>query len=105
MFSSSVDYFQGRPVLRLMGDLTLEHSRDILSGLLASLSSHSDVTIDMRDSTKSDLSFFQILYALLKHPGANIRFARLPQHLFDNATALGADDLMQELSTRMEKNT
>ena len=104
MFSYSVDTLQGRPVVRLVGDLTLEHSRDILSELQISLSAHSDITIDLGESTKSDLSFFQILYALLKHPNANIGFARLPRHLFDNAQNLGADDLMKELSTRMEDN-
>ena len=104
MFSYSVDNIQGRPVARLVGDLTLEHSRDILSELLTSLSEHSDITIDLGESTKSDLSFFLILYALLKHPTANIGFARLPRHLFDNAQNLGADDLMKELSTRVEKN-
>ena len=104
MFSHTVDNFQGRRVVRLFGDLTLEHSRDILSELLTSLSTHDDVTIDLGESTKSDLSFFQILYALLKHPNAKIRFARLPRHLFDNAANLGAGYLMKELSTRMEKN-
>jgi len=104
VFSYSVDNLQGRPVVRLVGDLTMEHSRDILSELLTSLSAHGNITIDLGESTKSDLSFFQILYALLKHPNVDIGFARLPRHLFDNAANLGAGDLIKELSTRMEKN-
>ena len=104
MFSYSVDTLQGRPVVRLVGDLTLEHSRDILSELQASLSAHGDLMIDLGESRKSDLFFFQILYALLKHPNANIGFARLPGHLFDNAMSLGAGDLMNALSARMEIN-
>ena len=104
MFSCTFKEASDHPVARLSGSLTLEHSGKIHAELLALLSRTEVMTIDLGDSVKSDVSFLQILFALLKEPGKTILFSNLPAHLLDNAARLGADALMSELSNREEKN-
>ena len=104
MFSCTVKGVPGHPVVKLSGSLTLEHSRKIHAELLAHLRLTEAITIDLGESDKSDLSFIQILFALLKDPDKKIRFANLPTHLLDNAASLGAGNFMAELSKRLEKN-
>jgi len=105
MFSCSIKGAPDHPVAKLSGSLTLEHSRQIHAELLALLSQAEVMTIDLGESDKSDLSFIQILFALLKDQGKKIRFANLPEHLRGNAASLGADDFMAKLSNRMENDT
>lgn len=104
MFSCTVKGVPGHPVVKLSGSLTLEHSRKIHAELLAHLRLTEAITIDLGESDKSDLSFIQILFALLKDPDKKIRFANLPTHLLDNTANLGAGNFMAELSKRLEKN-
>ena len=104
MFTCTVEGVPGHPVAKLSGSLILEHSRKIHSELLTILSQTDILTIDLGESDKSDLSFIQILYALLKDRDKKIRFANLPNHLRDNAARLGAGNFMAEFSKRMENN-
>lgn len=104
MFSCTVKDIPGHPIVILSGNLTLEHSRKIHAELLAHLRLAEVLTINLGESDKSDLSFIQILFALLKDPDKKIRFANLPTHLLDNAASLGASNFMAELSNRLEKN-
>ncbi|ACU90726.1 STAS domain-containing protein [Desulfomicrobium baculatum] len=104
MFSCTIKGAPEHPVAKLSGSLTLEHSRKIHTELLALLSQAEVMTIDLGESDKSDLSFIQMLLALLKDPDKKIRFANLPAHLLDNAARLGADAFMAELSNRTGKS-
>ncbi len=104
MFSCTVNGVPGHPVVKLSGSLTLEHSRKIHAELLAHLRLTEVLTIDMGEWDKLELSFIQILFALLKDPEKIIHFANIPTHLFDNAASLGAGNFMVELSNRLEKN-
>ena len=104
MFSCTVKGVPGHPVVKLSGSLTLEHSGKIHAELLAHLRLTEVLTIDLGESEKSDLSFIQILFALLKDPDKTIRFANLPKHLLDYAANLGAGNFVIELSNRLEKS-
>jgi anti-anti-sigma regulatory factor len=104
MFSCTGAGDPGHMVAKLSGDLTLEHSKEIHAELLAHLSRDGAMTIDLSESTKIDLSFVQILSALLKDPDTKIRFAPLPKHVINTATRLGADKLIKEISNRGEEN-
>ena len=104
MFSCTGAGDPGHMVAKLSGDLTLEHSKEIHAELLARLSRDGAMTIDLSESTKIDLSFVQILSALLKDPDTKIRFAPLPKHVINTATRLGADKLIKEISNRGEEN-
>ena len=100
MFSCTVSADPGRVVVKLSGDLIVEHSREIHAELLARLARDCDVTIDLGESARIDLSFVQILSALLKCPDRNVRIANLPTHVTDTAGVLGAGDIIRELSAR-----
>jgi anti-anti-sigma regulatory factor len=104
MFSCTVEGIPGHPVAKLSGSLNLEHCKKIHSELLTILSQTDILTVDLGESDTLDLSFIQILQALLQDRSKKIRFANLPNHLCDNATSLGAEDFMAELSKRMENN-
>ncbi len=90
------------PVISLSGDLTLEHCREIQAELQARLSQADAVTLDLSGSRNSDLSFIQILCALLKDPNKRIGFLPLPTHLVELAASLGADSLIKDITSRSE---
>lgn len=104
MFSCTVEGIPGHPVAKLSGGLSLEHCKKIHSELMTILSQTDVLTIDLGDSDRSDLSFIQILQALLKERNTKICFANLPGHLRDLAASLGAGNVMEELLKRMENN-
>jgi len=104
MFSCTVTADPGHVVVKLSGDLIVEHSREIHAELLARLSRDRDVTIDLGESARIDLSFVQILSALLKCQDSKVRIANLPAHVTDTAGVLGAGDIIRELSTRSGDN-
>ena len=105
MFSCTVNGGPDHPIAKLSGSLTLEHSRQIHAELLSLLSQAEVMTIDLGESETSDLSFIQILFALLKDHDKKIRFANLPEHLLGNAARLGAGEFMTKLSNPMEHDT
>lgn len=100
MFSCTVSADPGHVVVKLSGDLIVEHSREIHAELLACLSRDRDVTIDLGELARIDLSFVQILSALRNCPDRNVRLANLPAHVTDTAGVLGATDIIRELSAR-----
>jgi anti-anti-sigma regulatory factor len=104
MFSCTVTGAADHPIIQLSGSLTLEHCREIHSELLAHLPKNGSVTLDLGETDKSDLSFVQILCALLREPNTTTIFANLPAHLFETAATLGADSLIKEISSRTEEN-
>jgi hypothetical protein len=104
MFSCTVTGAPDHPVAKLSGSLTLEHCRRIHAELLILLSQADAITLDLGESNKSDLTFIQILHALIKKTDKKIRFMNLPDHLLENAARLGAHSFMTELSNRMETN-
>ena len=104
MFACTVTGDPKHPVIKLSGSLTLEHSRDIHAQLLAHLAQAQSLTFDLGETDKSDLSFIQILCALIKDQGRKIRFSHLPAHLLESAASLGADGLIKEISNRIEEN-
>ena len=104
MFACTTQGTPEHPVIKLAGSLTLEHSKEIHAELLARLTQAKALTLDLGDSKKSDLSFVQILCSLLKNQSTRISFASLPTHLFELAASLGADNLIKEITSRIEEN-
>ena len=104
MFACTTQGTPEHPVIKLAGSLTLEHSKEIHAELLARLPQAKALTLDLRDSEKSDLSFVQILCSLLKNQSTRISFASLPTHLLELAASLGADSLIKEITSRIEEN-
>ena len=104
MFACTTQGTPEHPVIKLVGSLTLEHSKEIHAELLARLPQAKALTLDLRDSEKSDLSFVQILCSLLKNQSTRISFASLPTHLLELAASLGADSLIKEITSRIEEN-
>lgn len=104
MFACTVTGDPKHPIIKLSGSLTLEHSREIHSQLLAHLPQSQTLTFDLGESDKSDLSFIQILCALLKDQDRKIRFSHLPAHLLESAASLGADSFIKEITHRVEEN-
>jgi hypothetical protein len=104
MFSCTVEGDPDHPVAKLSGNLSLENCRRIHAELLALLSRADAITVDLGESEKSDLSFIQILHALIKKTDKKIVFANLPDHLLENAARLGAHSFLIELSNRLENN-
>lgn len=104
MFSCAVQGPPEHPVIKFSGSLTLEHSREIHTELLARLPEAKAITLDLDDSEKSDLSFVQLLCSLLKEQDKIISFKNLPAHLLENAASLGADSLIKEITDRTEDN-
>jgi anti-anti-sigma regulatory factor len=104
MFSCTVTGAADHPVIKLCGSLTLEHCREIHVELMARLPQTGFMTLDLGETNKSDLSFIQILSALLKESNTKMVFANLPTHLFETAASLGADSLIKEISSRTEEN-
>lgn len=105
MFSCTSHGPSGHPVIRLSGELTLEHCREIQAELQALLGQADVATLDLGGSQKSDLSFIQILCALLKDPNKRIGFLPLPSHLVELAASLGADSLIKDITSRTEDKT
>ena len=104
MFACTTQGTPEHPVIKLAGSLTLEHSKEIHAELMARLPQAKALTLDLRDSEKSDLSFVQILCSLLKNQSTRISFASLPTHLLELAASLGADSLIKEITSRIEEN-
>ena len=104
MFSCTVNGGPDHPVAKLAGSLTLEHSSQIHAELLARLPQAGVMTIDLGESDKSDLSFIQMLCALVKEQDRTIRFLNLPAHLLESAASLGADSLIKEITHRIEED-
>jgi len=104
MFSCTVTGAADHPVLKLSGSLTLEHCREIHAELLARLPQTGSMTLDLGETDRSDLSFVQILCALLKEQDTQTIFANVPPHLLETAASLGADSLIKDISSRTEEN-
>ncbi len=88
--------------LELSGDLTLEHGGELHTLLL----SHKDaptLRICLRDATRMDLTFLQLLQALMRsrnRDNLHLEFAPLPDVLVSLGAALGASDLMKDITDR-----
>lgn len=104
MFACTTQGTPEHPVIKLVGSLTLEHSKEIHAELLARLPLAKALTLDLGDSEKSDLSFVQVLCSLLKSQSTRISFVSLPTHLLELAASLGADSLIKEITSRIEEN-
>jgi anti-anti-sigma regulatory factor len=104
MFACTTQGTPEHPVIKLVGSLTLEHSKEIHAELLARLPQAKALTLDLGDTEKSDVSFVQILCSLLKSQSTRISFASLPTHLLELAASLGADSLIKEITSRIEEN-
>ncbi len=104
MFACTVTGAPQHPVIKLSGSLTLEHSREIHAELLSRLPQAEDVRIDLGETDASDLSFIQLLCALLKDQDRKVRFSNLPAHLLECAASLGADSFIKEITHRAEEN-
>lgn len=104
MFACTVSGAADHPVLKLSGSLTLEHCREIHAEILSRLPQAGSLTLDLGETDKSDLSFVQILCALLKEESAKTVFANVPPHLLETAASLGADSLIKEITSRTEEN-
>jgi hypothetical protein len=104
MFACTVTGDPKHPVVKLSGSLTLEHSKEIHAQLLAHLPKAQGLTFDLGESDKSDLSFIQILCAVMKDQDRTIRFLHLPAHLLESAASLGADSFIKEITHRIEEN-
>jgi anti-anti-sigma regulatory factor len=102
MFACAMHGVAEHPVLTLSGNLTLEHSREIHAALMTALEQGKTLTLDLRDSEKLDISFIQLLCALLKNENTKISFVSPPAHLLDYVSNLGADSLIKEITNRIE---
>lgn len=102
MFACAMHGVTEHPALSLSGNLTLEHSREIHAALMTALAQAKTLTLDLRDSEKLDISFIQLLCALLKHENTKISFTPLPAHLLEYMASLGADSLIKEITNRIE---
>ena len=104
MFACTIQGTPDHPVIKLGGSLTLEHSKEIHAEILSRLAGSSALTLDLGDSEKADLSFIQIIYALLKEQDTRISFSSLPAHLLELAASLGADSLIKDITSRIEEH-
>lgn len=102
MFTCTVLGSPDHPIIRLGGNLTLDHCREIHAELQARLAQVESATLDLGASQTSDLSFVQILYALLKDSTRQIRFRPLPTHLIELVAGLGGDGLLRDMRNRIE---
>lgn len=88
--------------LELSGDLTLEHGCELRSLLL----SHKDsprLRISVNNATRMDLTFVQLLQALMRSRERDhllLEFAPLPDVLVSLGAALGASNLMKDITDR-----
>jgi anti-anti-sigma regulatory factor len=98
MFDCTVHGTPTNPVIALHGDLTLENCRQILTVLREHLALATAASIDLADTTSSDLSFIQILASVAKISDKQVSFAPLPTHLFETAAMVGAGDLIKQIS-------
>jgi anti-anti-sigma regulatory factor len=104
MFSSTTQGTPEHPVLRFEGSLTLENSVQIHAAISARLAEAAPFSLDLRGADKFDLSFIQMLYALLKDPGRDIGFLPLPDAFLQCASGLGADSLIKEMTMRIKED-
>jgi anti-anti-sigma regulatory factor len=102
MFASTIQGTPEHPVLRLEGSLTLEHATQIHAALMARLAAPEPFSIDLRGADRFDLSFLQMLHALLKNQSRRIGFLPLPEGLVELAASVGADSLIKDITTRIE---
>lgn len=98
MFACTVHGAPANPVISLHGELILENCQEILAALRGHLSPATAACIDLGDTTRSDLSFIQILTAVMKDPDKTVTFAPLPTHLLETAATVGAGDLIKKIS-------
>ncbi|GAB1410125.1 hypothetical protein MASR1M90_12790 [Desulfovibrionales bacterium] len=99
MFTCTTQGSPDRPTVKFLGSLTIEHAREIHAALMKHLHFSQRLVLDLSDTDKSDVSFIQILVALLKNPGRNISFTPLPAHILELAASIGADNLIQNIIT------
>lgn len=96
---------ESAPTIALIDELTLEHCQEIRAELLRCFPAR-ELRIDLSATEKADLSFLQILHALIRHADATrtrLRFtAPLPDHMLELAAAVGATGLIKDISTRIE---
>ncbi len=104
MFASTIQGTPDHPVLRLDGSLTLEHATQIHAALMARLAAPEPFLLDLRGADRFDLSFVQMLHALLKDQSRPIGFLPLPDGLVELAASVGADSVIKEISTRIEEH-
>ncbi len=97
---------EAAPTIALIDDLILDHCREIHAELLRRFPAR-ELRIDLSATEKSDLSFLQILHALIRHADAvqtRLLFTGpLPAHLVELAATVGASSLIKEISTRIEE--
>ncbi len=92
--------------ISLEANLTLEHAKEIHAALQQALARTRTLRIDMSKSTKADLSFLQILFALLRSSEWTIRFTgALPAHVVELATGVGAGNLIKDIQNRTEEHS
>lgn len=102
MFSSTIQGTPEHPVLRLEGSLTLDNTALIQAALSARLAMPGPFSLDLQGADRFDLSFIQMLCALLKDTTRHIGFLPLPDQFVELAATLGADSLIKDISTRIE---
>lgn len=103
MFASTTQGAPEHPVLRLEGSLTLEYAAQIHAALTARLAAPEPFSIDLRGADRFDLSFVQMLQAMLKDRSRRIGFLPLPDGLVELAASVGADSLIKDITTRIEE--
>jgi anti-anti-sigma regulatory factor len=104
MFSSTIKGTPEHPILRLEGSLTLENSAQIHEALSARLAEPGPFSLDLRGAEKFDLTFIQMLYALLMDKNHQVGFLPLPDHFHQCAAGLGADSLVKDIATRTKED-
>lgn len=104
MFTCTIDGPSDRPRLTLQGSLTMDHAQEIHAILTKQVLASSSMIVDFGHVDKIDLSFIQILLALLKVPNQDVFFAPIPDSMRELATLVGASSLMKELASKIEDN-
>ena len=103
MFSSTIQGTPEHPILRFEGSLTLENSEQVHAAISARLAEPGPFTLDLRGADRFDLSFIQMLYALLKDTDHDIGFLPLPDGFLQCASSLGADSLIKDITARAKE--
>ncbi len=103
MFSSTIQGTPEHPILRFEGSLTLDNSEQVHAAISARLAEPGPLTLDLRGADRFDLSFIQMLYALLKNTERDIGFLPPPDGFFQCASSLGADSLIKDITTKTKE--
>lgn len=104
MFTCTVQGPPERPVVVLGGSMTLEHATEIHAALSARLNQAVPCCIDLRGVGRFDLSFIQMLVALLKDQTLRLDFSPLPPAFVEFAASVGADSLIKDVTSRIKDN-